>query len=437
MALAQDKGAGPEPPAGATQPGEPGSPLPASITLEEAVARAVARHPDVLAAQQGVRAARFGLRSARSLPNPTLSADTFLSVPPLNGQAILLDASLSEVIETSGRRGIRSRVARQQLNSNQFQLQETGLDTALTATSAFYDLLAAQETLTAQRENLANATQLFDLTQRQFDVGRAPQADVLKQRVELSRTRQDLLAAEGTLATARAALIAAVGEPDGTQLAAIGEMAFRNVPVDEGALLAQALEARPAVKKARADVAAQRAQAALTAVQRRPDVTLSVERDAIDQINIFRAAVDFPLFDLGQIRYDVAQQRALASQLEATLAGVRVQVAQAVHQAIASVKQLNSQLHDYRTEILEPSEKLLTMAELAYREGNTGILPLLEAQRTLREARTEYLNLLKQYNQAVATLERAVGTPLREQPPEGVPGPGESKPGAGKPAGEK
>ena len=52
------------------------------------------------------------------------------------------------------------------------------------------------------------------------------------------------------------------------------------------------------------------------------------------------------------------------------------------------------------------------MAEESYREGKSSILTVLEAQRSLRDVRVEFLQAQFDFQMAVADLEEAAGISL-------------------------
>ena len=53
------------------------------------------------------------------------------------------------------------------------------------------------------------------------------------------------------------------------------------------------------------------------------------------------------------------------------------------------------------------------MAQFAYREGATDLLPLLEAQRTRTEVRQQYLRTLFDYQVSILQLEAAIGGEIK------------------------
>ena len=58
------------------------------------------------------------------------------------------------------------------------------------------------------------------------------------------------------------------------------------------------------------------------------------------------------------------------------------------------------------------ADELVQIAEVAYREGEVGILELLDAIRTASRARTRNIDLRRDARLAQIALERAVGDPL-------------------------
>ena len=59
------------------------------------------------------------------------------------------------------------------------------------------------------------------------------------------------------------------------------------------------------------------------------------------------------------------------------------------------------------------AERVRTLAEEAYRAGETGLLPVIDAQRSALEVRQGYLQALFDYQSALADLEQTAGVPLR------------------------
>ena len=63
----------------------------------------------------------------------------------------------------------------------------------------------------------------------------------------------------------------------------------------------------------------------------------------------------------------------------------------------------------YQSDILKQAEEVYHTAKISYEEGEANYLFLLEAKKTLINAKENYLNALYQYKIAFVKLEQAVG----------------------------
>jgi len=70
-------------------------------------------------------------------------------------------------------------------------------------------------------------------------------------------------------------------------------------------------------------------------------------------------------------------------------------------------------LQRYRDRILPQALEVERMAEDAYRLGQTGIAALLQALQATRDARLRSLQAAEQFQESLATLERAIGATIR------------------------
>lgn len=84
---------------------------------------------------------------------------------------------------------------------------------------------------------------------------------------------------------------------------------------------------------------------------------------------------------------------------------VQTEISQAWYNFEAEKKKLNQ----YRTGMLEESQRVLDGMVYRYRRGESSILDVLIAQRTHNEVRQQYLETMKGYASALVELEKACG----------------------------
>ena len=271
---------------------EPAAPLtlPAALLLAEGgnATLSAARHE--LAAQGGAR------QQARALPNPELQTvleDTRRATRSTTVQ-------LNQLIELGGKRGARTAVAQRGEDLAQAGLSLQQADTRALVTTAFVDVLAAQEGLRLADSAQALAARASDITARRVTAGKASPVEETRAKVAEASVRLELNLARSTLASARKRLAALWGNT--TPRFSLAEGRLETLPeLPPASELAARLAQAPTVRQAHSALAQR--QAMLDVEQRRatPDVTLSIGMKRSEELGrnqaIIGLALPLPLFD--------------------------------------------------------------------------------------------------------------------------------------------
>jgi cobalt-zinc-cadmium efflux system outer membrane protein len=154
---------------------------------------------------------------------------------------------------------------------------------------------------------------------------------------------------------------------------------------------------------------------ALARALQAPDVIpeATVTRNAEPEFAVgWRAAVSVavPVFTRHTAGVRVEQASLAQARADAQAAGARIAGAVASAAAIATAGQ--AQYARYRDEILPRAVEVEQMAADAYRLGQTGIAPYLQALQTSRDVRLRALQASLDFQNALADLEQAMGAPL-------------------------
>jgi outer membrane protein TolC len=200
-----------------------------------------------------------------------------------------------------------------------------------------------------------------------------------------------------------------------------------------GQLLPGALQ-RPDILGAQATLEARRAQIGVLRSERRPDIEIQARRGSVfggSGSTAMRAVIVVPLFDFGSNR---GERRALEAEVrgqEAQIALLRSQAAVQIEQALIRLQQQRATVERYRNGIVPLTLDLLRKTQIGYAQGASTYLEVLDAQRTLRQVQTEYLQALVGTRTSEAALESAFGA----APPAGVIGALTNPAGAAAPPG--
>ena len=122
---------------------------------------------------------------------------------------------------------------------------------------------------------------------------------------------------------------------------------------------------------------------------------------------VFGVSVSLPLFDTG--RREGARWRAERARVEAERASIELQIRGEITRAFEALALREAALSQ---DLAGAGDELTRIAEVAYREGELGILELLDAVRTASRARLRSLELRLDARLAQIALERAVGEVL-------------------------
>ena len=146
-----------------------------------------------------------------------------------------------------------------------------------------------------------------------------------------------------------------------------------------------------------------------------PDFEIGVNKHRIigeGEFWDFTLSFPIPLFfwqpKKGEIAEAAANILALQKESEHIVNTINLEV----EEAYTIAKAAEDQIQLYEEEILEQSEEVYNMFSFSYQEGEIGSIELIDARRTLLEARQSYADALFYYDVSLAALELSIGYPL-------------------------
>lgn len=276
------------------------------------------------------------------------------------------------------------------------------------AAGALARLLAEQERVQAADAHLVQIERMIEVLRTREREGEGSRFDRLRSEHELREARQSRTTAAVALSEAKAAIVALL--PRETVLGRVTSSdSQRPLPPHE-TLITRARSTRAELRAL--DTAARRAELEAEAARRArmPSPTLfgGVKRaddtSGRERGGVFGLSVSLPLFDGGgreaarwmaeRVRVNL-ERDALEEQIRAEI--TRASEVVALRQAAVSQDQADA------------GDELMRIAEVAYREGEVGILELIDAVRTASRARSRSIDIRLEVRLAQIALERAVG----------------------------
>jgi cobalt-zinc-cadmium efflux system outer membrane protein len=381
------------------------------LAESEAIARALARAPFMEVLTQRVVVAESFVAEAATFPNPLFDVERDQVGLPA-GTSTETKYRLGQTFDISGRRGLRREAAERRVEAAQSDGSLSRLELATQVRQVFAEALlraALRDTLIEWGRRLDRTAATLEQLRRMGDVSG----------YDRRRLEQERLGAKARLAVADADYARAWERLLGLIGGAPGAMTGRPV----GALLPSAppplRDLEPAIAR-RADVRSLDARALAQDREREvarrgwiPDLTLTIGAKDVSGPEgsgtglILGAAIPIPVFD----RRDPAAQRA-----DAEARALRAERDLVVAKALGDLRGLWRQTTAlgeaaarFKAEAADGAGELARIAETAYRGGETGILQLLDAYRTVLEADTTALEFEYRARQARIELDLALG----------------------------
>ena len=289
---------------------------------------------------------------------------------------------------------------------------------------AFFRMVAAQERVRRLSAGIDEVRQLTGLLRVREEEGEGSRYDRLRAERELAELRTDLTAARSLVAAAAARLSGFL--PEGTEVQQVrGELAVLSDPPDFEDLVRRATAARADYLAEQKDLT--RYQLEEQAARRlripEPQVTAGVKRaDVVSGVgpnpfsNVTRTGLAFgfnvplPVFNNG--RYEVARYQAEQEQANARVSLLARQIRTEIQGARAVVAIRKDALAAYQREMESTGGELTRITQVAYQEGEIGILELLDSFRVSRTSSLRLLDLQAGVKEAFIELERVVGEEL-------------------------
>lgn len=274
-------------------------------------------------------------------------------------------------------------------------------------------VVAEQVRIEGARAHVREIERLLELLRTREQEGEGSRFDRLRAEQELRDASQLVTSAVVALTEARATVSGML--PDD-----LSSIAIRAAPIQDqppgpvDALFARATSTR-AELRALQQLGARtvfEADAVRRARLPSPNVFGGVKRAADDASGtdtgtVFGLSVALPLFDAG--RREAARWQAERARVEAERAAIEHRIRSDITGAYEVLSARQAALSQDRQ---SAADELVQIAEVAYREGEVGILELLDAVRTASRARNRSIDLRFDVRLAQIALERAVGDTL-------------------------
>jgi outer membrane protein TolC len=389
------------------------------LTLTAALEEALAKNPTLIALRRQFEAARLRPAQARFLTAPTFEAQIWQwpirSLAPAQPTMIMFTAG--QDIPGRGKRRARAAVLEKEADVAESEIAVRARDVVDEVKRIYADLFLARTHIDIHLASVDLLRQFADISEAKYTTGRISQQDVLKAVVELSKLHDDLVIMDERAQIAEAQLNTLLDRPPDAPIGAVGAPHERVVLPASAELQRMALERQPELRHAL--LQRERAEAALTAARTeyKPDFFVGggyflMPRDRDSWTASVGITWPNAPWSRGRLDARVAEAGADIEAARARERAVENAIRYAVQEAYVRVQSAARRAALLRTSIVPQSEQTLEVSRVAYQADRVDFLALIDNQRVLLDVQLAYYRAVSDLEQAIADLERAVGTDL-------------------------
>jgi len=381
-----------------------------TLTLDKAVEIALSRHPEVLSAQQAVRAAAGRKLQAEARPEPGLTLSTEgipFNLKTEEGQATEINLGLEQTFEFPGKRALRAEIGRLGEDMAVLELEQVRLTLAARVKKAYYRAVLAGRIVAALEPSVGLLDGFIENIEIRYEGGKAVYGDILRARIEKARLQNRIIEERRELGAARTEILHFLGRSSRDTVRFSTDLVY--VPFGKTAL--QVLDAargtRPSFKMAAARSQQTEIEMKLASLLRKPDLKAGVFLPSKDIKNWgFVLSLSLPV---SQRRWAGVRVEADAARETGLIAvdAVEKRLTAMIDTAYASVRAAEDQVRIFEQSLLAEIQDEFKISIEYYQYGKMEAYALLDLFRSGTEAQIEHLRALYLYAVAMADLDVA------------------------------
>lgn len=383
---------------------------PALLVLDQAIAWALERSPVLSASSARAEAATASRSQAGVLPNPEVSveAENIYGDGPYDGlDGAEVTYGVSQLVELPGKRSNRVRMADAEKTKIHYARDAARLDLIRDVTTAFAELATAQQEVAILEEERNLATEVRDSVAAKVQAGKVPPIQRNKAEIELSASGIAFERSLRNLTTKKQTLASLMGGDTGDFIVTMDSLPPLSAPESLESYRAQ-LPQTPDVKSLDADVNQAKAGLSLEKANVMPDPTFNLGvrdfKEDNSQAFIAGLSIPFPVFNLNRAGVERAGHDLNAAMLDQR--GARLSLDTQLISVYGDFASAYSEANALKTSVLPGAEEAFSFAREGYDAGKFGYLEVLDAQRTLFDARKQLNESVLDYHRQRATIER-------------------------------
>ena len=391
------------------------------LKLERCVEIALKKQPNIIAAMNtvSINQSRVGQAKANYYPQIDLSSGYSKSSPFSSASSRSSDeyssgVSLKHNIYDFGKTTTRVEIQRLNLDSSRLDLENVSDQIVFNVKQAYYRVLQAKRNRDVAEEAVRQFKKHLEQAKGFYEVGTKPKFDVTKAEVDLSNAKLNLIKAENAIKVSRVILSNTMGMPDAPEYSLVDNLTFVRYDVTLEDMLKMAYRQRADLRSILIKKKAAETSVEISKKDYYPTLSGNAaysrvgERFPLEDGWNVGMTISFPVFSGLSTGYQVEEAMGNLNVLKANEEALRQGVVLEVQQAYLNLKDVEERIPTAEL-IVKQAEENLEMANGRYAAGVGNPIEVTDAEVSLSNAKTAYIQSLYDYKATRASLEKAMG----------------------------
>jgi outer membrane protein TolC len=385
--------------------------------LGQLIEDALARSPEIRAAEADVSAARARAALAGARPDPMVSM-TFTNdgwAPSLGSMPMTtLGFMVSQEFPYAGKRQLRSHAAAREARALEPRVARLRLGIAAQLTRAYDGLLLARALQSLIAEQRALWTQIESVARARYAAGQGTQQDVLRVQVEVTRIEQRAIEQATEIELRTAEINRLLARPLGTPVVTSARLDLVPLAESDDAIAERVKVVSPELEAARRTVDAGQAARAQSAREFKPDFTLQggyMNRGGLAPMWLAGIGMSIPSSsERRQHAARLADASVTGSEQEIDEIGLQLHLR--TQQRVLRARSIEKLIALYDGGILPQDSLTVESAIAGYQTDRVAFVAVLEAMNTLFSDRLSRAGLVADHARLRADLDEASLDPV-------------------------
>jgi outer membrane protein TolC len=380
--------------------------------LRALIDEALARNPDLHAAQSAISAAQASTARARALPDPMVSV-TYTNdgwAPTLGSMPMTtLGFMVSQALPYAGKRDLRAGLAASQARQYEPALARARLALESAVRRAYYGLLLARELHALTIEQRGLWQQIEVVARARYAVGQGAQPDVLRVQTEVTRIEQRAIEQAAEAEVRLAEINRLLARPLDTPLETGARLALSPLAASADEAIARARAVSPELQGAALAIETNTAAAAVARRDLKPDFSVQagyMNRGGLDAMWLAGVGISWP-FNKKARESAVAEAELRAKGGSHVVESVGLQLAYKTRERVTRAKALEKLVALYDGGIIPQDQMTVEATITSYQTGKVPFVSVLEAMTALYADRWARAGLVADHARLLAGLREA------------------------------